>query len=223
MMAWIFGTNYWENACRRLAFLANIFILFPSSLFSMTRLALFFLAFFSIIPSLWAHHYQVFMPIILNPAENNLYLDRHHMNSVYSRGFHFHFDDFYEGATTPKMQMPLQGVFPYLCIAPKKDGISLMTEVSTIPIRSYSRDESLLTKKQTVSGFLDKKAVQAAVNLAFFGWDDWLPSFRHNAGFACSYARNDEEYWYSRDKITKDDTISLRIQYPVGTEISLPH
>lgn len=45
MMAWIFGTNYWENACRRLAFLVNIFILFPSSLFSMTRLILFFSGF----------------------------------------------------------------------------------------------------------------------------------------------------------------------------------
>lgn len=64
----------------------------------MIRYLLFFLIFLSAIPSLWAHHYEVYMPIILDPARDNPYLDGSHVNSVYTRGQYYHYNDTYEAA-----------------------------------------------------------------------------------------------------------------------------
>lgn len=93
----------------------------------------------------------------------------------------------------------------------------------TIPVWSEARDASLLTKKESLPGLLGNRPIDATVNLAFFGLDALLPIFRHNAGFACDSYRQEGEYWYTHQNMTQKDTLSLRVQYPVGTRISLPH
>ncbi len=167
-------------------------------------------------PQTFAAHYEFSLPIFIDPANNNPYLTENTNKTVVSRGEHITFDNYYQVEENPLFPIKYPNLFikNYFCTPPLKDGKPMFDSLEIYHPLAVEANPSLISKRQFHQGKI------ADTNIPmFYGWQifgNLIPERWSYQDIMCTYTPVDFSY-----TLSKDDTTSLRIQYPVDTPITI--